>query len=203
MRTQSILSSLFTLALVAGCQAKVATVEVTPAKVELGDEKVSETVAFAAKDAKGGAIAKAQGVWTSSDPKVVTVDATGKVTAVGSGNAVVMAKVGEISGQSSVTVTLVKAVKLEPATLEVQVGGEAKKLTATFTNERGEPVKVEKAVTFTAKDAAIATVAADGTVTAVAAGATEIEASAGEMKAVTAVTVTAAAAPDAAAKPIQ
>jgi uncharacterized protein YjdB len=199
MRTQ-IISSMFALALITGCQAKVATVEVSPAKIELGDEKASETVTFAAKDAKGGAIEKAQGAWTSSDPKVATVDATGKITAVGSGNTVIMAKVGEISGQSNVTVTMVKAVKAEPATLEVQVGGEAKKLTATFANERGEAVKVEKAVTFTVKDAAIATVGADGTVTAVAPGATEVEIAAGELKTTAAITVTAAAAPADAAK---
>lgn len=202
MRTQ-IITSMFALALVTGCQAKVATVEVTPAKVELGEEKVSETVAFAAKDAKGNPVAKAQGAWTSSDDKVATVDATGKVTAVGSGNAVIMAKVGEISGQTTVTVMMVKAVKLDPAAVEVMVGGEAKKLTATFANEKGEAVKVEKAVTFTAKDPAIATVAADGTVTAVAPGATEIEAAAGELKATAAVTVTPAAAPADAAKAIQ
>ena len=199
MRNQ-IISSMFALALITGCQAKVATVEVSPAKIELGDEKASETVTFAAKDAKGGAVEKAQGAWTSSDPKVATVDATGKITAVGSGNTVIMAKVGEISGQSNVTVTMVKAVKAEPATLEVQVGGEAKKLTATFANERGEAVKVEKAVTFTVKDAAIATVGADGTVTAVAAGATEVEIAAGELKTTAAITVTAAAAPADAAK---
>jgi uncharacterized protein YjdB len=192
MRTSIVLTSVLATGLFVGCQAKVATVEVTPAKIELTAEKSSEQLAFAAKDAKGNKIEKAPaGTWSTSDDKVATIDATGKLTAVGSGSAEVAAKVGEITGKAAVTVVLVKGLKLEPATLAVTVGGEPAKLTAVFTNEKGEPVTTDKAVTWTVKDPAIATVA-DGAITGVAAGTTELEAAAGELKATAQVTVTAA-----------
>lgn len=190
MRTLSILAAPLALFVAVGCEAKVATVEVIPAKLEITSENAKDSFSFAAKDAKGGKIDGKTAVWSSSDPKVVAITPGGQLSVLGSGVATITAKVGEISGSSQVTVTLIKSLKIDPEKLEVVAGAEPKKLSAIFLNDKGEPVPTNRPVIWTIKDPAVATVA-QGLVTGVAQGTTQAEAAAGDLKALVEISVTA------------
>ncbi|MFO0727711.1 MAG: Ig-like domain-containing protein [Myxococcota bacterium] len=179
---------------VCACEAKIASVEVSPPKLELSSEKTKDALTFAPKDANGKRIEGKRATWTSADPKVATVDAQGKVSAIGSGSTVVTAKVEEISGTAQVVVVMVKGLKLDAEKLDIVVDAEPKKLSVSFVNEREEPVQASRPVVWTVKDPAVATVS-QGAITGVAPGTTIVEAAAGELKATAEITVTAPEAP--------
>ena len=124
--------------------------------------------------------------WSSSDAKVATVDASGKVTAVGTGNATITAKAGDKEATCAVTVVIpVSGITLSQHTLALEKGASAT-LTATVTPANA----TDKTVTWSTSDAAVATVDANGKVTAVGGGNATITAKAGDKEATCAVTVT-------------
>jgi hypothetical protein len=53
--------------------------------------------------------------WSTSDPRVITIDARGRVKAVGPGRASVMARVGDVKAEAVVEVLVVDKVVVEPA----------------------------------------------------------------------------------------
>ena len=124
--------------------------------------------------------------WTSSDEAVATVDANGKVTAVGGGSAVITAHAGSKSATCSVQVTsLVTGISLNKTELNLAKGA-SETLTATITPADA----TEKTVTWTTSNAAVATVDANGKVTATGVGTATITAKAGDQEATCAVKVT-------------
>ncbi|MDY5621391.1 MAG: Ig-like domain-containing protein [Bacteroidales bacterium] len=115
--------------------------------------------------------------WESSNTEVATVDANGKVTAVGEGNATITVTTvdGSKTATCIVTVTVpVTGVKLNKETLELFTDGSE---TLTATVEPGNATN--KNVTWSSSDETIATVDNNGTVTAVGAGKATITATAG------------------------
>ena len=115
--------------------------------------------------------------WKSSNTEVATVDANGKVTAVGEGNATITVTTvdGSKTATCIVTVTVpVTGVKLNKETLELFTDGSE---TLTATVEPGNATN--KNVTWSSSDETIATVDNNGTVTAVGAGKATITATAG------------------------
>lgn len=106
-------------------------------------------------------------VWSVSDEKVITVDQTGKVTAVGGGNAKVVAtaKDGGKYAECHVSVTVpVTGVTLDKATAEL-VEGEELVLTAVVNPSDAS----DKSVTWSSSDNTVATVV-NGKVTALKVG---------------------------------
>ena len=109
--------------------------------------------------------------WSSSNTAVATVDATGKVTAVAAGEAVITVTTtdGGKTATCAVTVTNpavpVQSVTLDKTTLSLMVGKNAT-LVATVLPENAD----DKTVTWSSSNTAVATVDATGKVTAVAAG---------------------------------
>ena len=107
-------------------------------------------------------------VWTSSDEKVVTVDASGFVKAVAAGKAKIYAKHSEVVDSCGVIVkeaaVAVTGVTLDKETLELETGA-----TATLTATVAPTDATTKDVTWTSSDTKVVTVV-DGKVTAVAAG---------------------------------
>jgi uncharacterized protein YjdB len=105
--------------------------------------------------------------WSSSDDGIATVDATGKVTAIKTGEATITAKSGEKSAECKVTVKMipVTSVTLDNTSLKLKVGKTAQ-LTATVTPEDA----TDKKITWTSSDESIATVSKEGLVTAVKRG---------------------------------
>lgn len=129
--------------------------------------------------------------WESSDPSVLRVLSNGKVVAVGQGEAVITASVGECTSSVTITVTGeqpgesgLTGVSLDRYTLTLYAGEEAEQLTATL-----KPEGTEAAIHWTSSNQIAATVSQDGKVTPLAAGVTVVTAAAGDYRASCIVTV--------------
>lgn len=66
--------------------------------------------------------------WKSSDPAVATVDAVGRVKAVGPGHATITARLGKLSADAELDVEVVEGVTVAPAELSLKAWGEHKKI---------------------------------------------------------------------------
>lgn len=129
--------------------------------------------------------------WKSSDPSVLRVLSNGKVVAVGQGEAVITASVGEATSSVTITVTGeqpgesdLTGVSLDRYTLTLYAGEEAEQLTATL-----KPEGTEATIRWTSSNQTAATVSQDGKVTPLAAGVTVVTAAAGDYRASCIVTV--------------
>ena len=129
--------------------------------------------------------------WKSSDNSVLRVLSNGKVVAVGQGEAVITASIGEATSSVTITVTGeqpgesdLTGVSLDRYTLTLYAGEEAEQLTATL-----KPEGTEAAIHWTSSNQTAATVSQDGKVTPLAAGVTVVTAAAGDYRASCIVTV--------------
>ncbi len=173
-----------------GCPAKVATVEVTPAKVTLRGENEMKALVATPKDDDGAEIEGKQVTWTSSDPGIAVVDSTGKVKPAGSGTATVTAKIDEATGTSAVSVQLLKGIRLEAPAIVIAVGVPRPPLKVAFSNEKGEMIDTKDAkIEWKTADPNIATVGPDGVINGVNPGSTTITAKVEGLSADVAVTV--------------
>jgi TolB protein len=118
----------------------VVKVELSPATLTLESGDIFPVFAVA-KDALGRELPDRSVVWTSVDPSVATVDATGRVTAVRAGVASVIATIDDRSATLRVTVTSAsvhEVIVLDAgAVLEV---GETRQFVAEARDSRGNPV---------------------------------------------------------------
>ena len=154
-------------------KTKECTVRVNPVKV-IGVTLDKETLAFTIGDAPQTLTAtvlpeKATNKkvkWTSSKPEVATVDADGKVTAKGIGEAKITVTTEDEGKTAECTVTVnpvkVTGVTLDKETLAFTIGDAAQTLTATVLPDKA----TNKKVTWTSSNTEVATVDADGMVTA-------------------------------------
>ena len=126
--------------------------------------------------------------WNSSNTAVATVDASGKVTAVGIGTATITATVGDKKATCEITVAEL-VIPVETISLNLTSAAlleeEVITLVATVTPDDA----TDKIVTWNSSNTAVATVDANGKVTAVAAGTATITATAGDKTATCEVTV--------------
>ncbi|HJJ00621.1 MAG TPA: leucine-rich repeat protein [Coriobacteriaceae bacterium] len=113
-------------------------------------------------------------VWKSSDANVATVDANGKVKAVGAGAATITLAVGEKSATCKVTVSQpVTSISLNKSSASLE-SGETVQLTASVYPSDAN----NKGITWTTSNASIATVDQSGKVTALKKGSATITATA-------------------------
>jgi len=173
----------------AGCQAKVASVEVAPAKLSFSASAEGKTLVVTLKDGDGNPIEEARPIaWKSADPKVAKVDEKGNVKAVGTGTTTITATVEEQSGSVAVDVVILKQIQLQSIALVLVAGTSSEPITMNFLNERGEPLApdFEKRPAWkpkwTSGNPAVATVTDAGVITAIAAGSTVITAQVGDIK---------------------
>lgn len=129
--------------------------------------------------------------WESSDPSVLRVLSNGKVVAVGQGEAVITASIGEATSSVTITVTGeqpgesgLTGVSLDRYTLTLYAGEDAEQLTATL-----KPEGTEATIRWTSSNQTAATVSQDGKVTPLSAGVTVVTAAAGDYRASCIVTV--------------
>ena len=123
--------------------------------------------------------------WSSSDATVVSVDQTGKVTALKGGAATVTASAGEYSATCRVTVTVpVTGISLDRTALSLEATQ-----TTTLVATVSPSDATDKSVTWSSSNASVATVGQDGLVTAVREGTAVITAAAGGKSATCNVTV--------------
>jgi uncharacterized protein YjdB len=176
-------------ALIAGCEAKVASIEVAPAKLSFSAAGEGKTLVVTLKDDEGNPIEEARPIaWSSADAKIARVDDKGNVKAAGTGTTTITASVEEQSAKATVDVVILKQIQLQSIALVLVAGTSSEPITMNFMNERGEPLTPDfekrpawKPV-WKSGDAAVATVNEAGVITAVAAGTTLITATVGDLK---------------------
>ncbi|MGI9625749.1 MAG: Ig-like domain-containing protein [Longimicrobiales bacterium] len=172
--------------------AEVATVEITLTApvISVGDTvRASAT----AREESGLPVEGVDLTWSTQDPGVAGVDATGLVFGVGAGTTEIEARVGAVVGSLSIDVAgrPVGEVRLAPDTLQLEVQ-EQETLTALVWDDQGTPL-IDFPVVWASNDQQIATVDQEGRVAAVASGATEVRATADGTVGVATIFVTAEA----------
>ena len=165
------------------------TITISPASATF--QSLGETAQLTAevRDQNGQTMANAAVAWTSSDPSVATVAASGLVTAVANGAATVTATAGSASGTVAVTVDqVVASVAVDPAADTLPALGDTLRLSAEALDANGNAVAGEE-FAWESSDVSVATVDASGLVTAVANGVATVTATAGSASGSAAVTV--------------
>ena len=119
-------------------------------------------------------------VWSSSDENIVTVDTDGKVTAVGVGEAYIIATANDnkkVTAEIPVTVVYTHAADIEVVPNNVNIEAlQTAQLEAVITNLNGEEVETNKPIVWSSSKDNVATVDETGLVTARIVGETVITA---------------------------
>lgn len=152
----------------------IATIALTPSTKTI---LAGETAAFTAttKDASGNVLSGRVLVWTSSNPSVAGVSATGVATGTGVGVATITATAPLEGKSGSATVTVNAAsVNVTPSADSTFVGQTAT-LTAIANDTHGNPVPAQ-GFAWSSNNTGIATVSQTGVVSGVAAGSANITA---------------------------
>lgn len=165
--------------LMASACAKVERIEVSPARVSLSE--AGQSVALTAKPvtADGEPVEKAELAFASTNEKVATVDATGKVTAVKSGSARISVKSGEVSASAPVEVVIPSAILIKGAPFTLTGLGSEAVVEAEVQDDASRPMKDAK-LAYTSADANVVQVEGNKLV-AKAVGATKVTATSGKL----------------------
>jgi hypothetical protein len=192
-------TALLLLAVLSACDSgpsapQVESVRVTSMEVQVA---ISGSIQYSAEalDRNGDPVPGQSFTWTSSAPGVATVDATGRVTGVAQGNAVITAAVGPVSGTRPVEVLPppVETVDVSPTEFEIQ-RGEERTLEVTLRDAQGEVLQ-DRTVTFTSSNTSVASVTSQGVVRGLSAGTATIRVRSEGREATSQVTVTPGAEP--------
>jgi uncharacterized protein YjdB len=161
---------------------------VTPGNKSLFVEE-SFQVSAEARDAGGNVLAGRPISWSSNNEGVATVSASGLVTALSPGGAIITATSEGRSSPVSITVTAipVASIELKPGT-QTLVEGQTAQLQAQPLDADGNPL-VGRVILWFTNNASVATVTASGLVSAQAQGSAIITATTEGKSATTAVTV--------------
>ena len=172
----------------ASCTVKVTVLVtgITLDETELDLTIDDDPVTLVAKVTPEGATDKTV-TWSSSNDRVATVDANGKVKAVGNGEAKITAKAGDKTATCTVKVTVfASGITLDKTNLTMEVVDAPVKLTAKVTPDGA----IDGDVSWSSDKTDVATVDANGNVTAVGRGEAKITAKAGDHTATCTVKVT-------------
>jgi len=116
--------------------------EMEPGSVSFDARNSTKVVRAVAKNRRGQVFPRERPTsWTSADEKVVTVDADGKLTAVGPGQTRVVAKRGEMEGEIVVDVNSVEALEVAPLELAFDQDADPVRLSAKALDARGKPME--------------------------------------------------------------
>jgi len=149
----------------------------------LRDPGASKSLTVTVLDKKGKAIEKAELRFVSGAPDVAEVDGEGRVTARGSGEALITVRAGEAAAQATVRVRILSKLEIKaPETGVVGPSGSVVPLTVTATTDRGDPGDLSD-VTFTSSNPQIAPVDESGRVTVLGTGRVKITAVSGKTRA--------------------
>ena len=153
----------------------VGSVTVAPSALSLVPTQ-SKALAATVRDANGAVVGDRVVDWTSSNTAVATVSASGVVTGVAPGTAIVTATSEGKSGSANVTVTRVPvgSVVVSPPSANV-TAGQTVALTATVRDTAGVVV-TDRAVSWKSSDTDVASVSGAGVVTTLSAGTATITA---------------------------
>lgn len=142
---------------------QIATVTVTADTSVLAPGESTQLVATASR-ADGQVVSDAAFTWLSEAPAVATVSATGQVTALGAGTAVLTATTGTVSGTVTITVRVpVASVTLSTDSADV-FAGSILVFSAQARDAANAPL-AGRTITWTIDDPAVASVSGTGVVT--------------------------------------
>ena len=119
-----------------------------------------------------------QSTFSSSNPSVAAVNASGRVVALKSGSAIITATSGGQQAQVAVTVTIVtlQSISVSPLAITYVYLGESRQLAVTGSYSDGTMSQLNSGVSFVSENPAIAAVTASGLVSATGNGSTLITA---------------------------
>lgn len=152
-----------------GAGSPVASVTVSPARDTVD---VADTLRLVAtvKNRFGDVLTDRTITWSSSQPDVAQVDASGLVSALKAGEAEIDATVDDVSGSSLLTLLgPVAVVSVKPDTADL-LSGASTNLTITVTDEAGHDLSARVTVDWSTSDGSVATVDGQGAVSGVASG---------------------------------
>ncbi len=160
----------------------VASVSVGPDSLEVAVGSQAQLTATA-HDAQGNVVTGRPVQWSSSDPSVATVSATGLVTGLATGSTEILAEVDGQTGGMRIYVSAmlvpIGSVTVMPESARVAVGGTLQ-LMADIRDTTGAIVQLSRPITWTSSDSTVATVAPNSSrgaiVTGVGAGIAKISA---------------------------
>jgi hypothetical protein len=174
------------ITLVSACK-KVDRIEVEPKTVAFTEAGKKEALKATAVTADGQPVEGVKFEFSSSDPKVATVDGNGTVVAVKSGSASIEIKGNEKSAKVPVEVSIPAAIVVKGAPITLTGVGTTATIDAQVQDDAGRPVQ-GAAVELASADANIAEVSGN-TVTAKGAGTTSLTATSGALRQQVEVTV--------------
>ncbi len=151
------------------------TVAVTNPQILVGATSIATAVL---KDASGVQINDRQPTWTSQSPQVLSVSATGVVTAIGPGQGTVRASSGSAFGEATILVTnpLASSITLSRDTANISLPGGSSQIIPTVKDFAGN-VLVNPTIFWSSSAPQVATVNPNGLVTGVASGTAVVRAS--------------------------
>ena len=120
---------------------KIKKIEIRPGPKEIFPmDRKGKTQQFtvAAMDKNGLFIRNVDANWSSSDPSVVSVDMTGQVSSVGSGQAEIIAKYKDLTAKATIKVRIVDKIELDPAGEQKIKMGQTIQYKAVVKNDRGQ-----------------------------------------------------------------
>ena len=140
------------------------TITVSPFATELTALGATVQLTAEVRDQNAVVMSTATVTWSSGEPSVATVAASGLVTAVGTGTAAITARAGPASASAGVTVTqVIDSVTVSP--MEGVIGsGEILQLSAAAFDENGHAVSRAE-FSWESSNTSVATVDASGLVT--------------------------------------
>jgi uncharacterized protein YjdB len=161
-----------------------ATLELSPAKVDMTGIGVGSAIEAHAKDETGKEITRVPLAWKSSDDKVVRVT-NGRLLSQSVGTATITATVGTITAQATVNVKMPEfaRIQVEPTKNVLETAGASMMLKAAAVDAKGTTV-VGVPIQWISSDDKVATVSANGLVTAVKKGRVKVTAKSGDKMAV-------------------
>ena len=156
----------------------VAVVNVFPSRTTLAGSAGSAFPLALEVKAGTGKVVEMKAEWTTSAPKVATVDGSGVVTSVGEGKAIVKATVGDVAGTADVVVVfrIIETLEASPLNIPLKVG-EIGKVTLVARDPQGAAIP-DVAATWTSSDPLVAT-CSNGTVLGIGPGSATIRAACG------------------------
>jgi trimeric autotransporter adhesin len=157
--------------------AVLTTITVTPSSLSLALGLSSSLTATGVFSDGSTQNLTTSAAWSSSNPTVLTISASGAALPIAVGTVTVNATIGSVSGSASVTVT---AATLRSIQLSASQGslaaGLSESVTATGTYSDGSIQNINGSVQWTSSSPAVATVSAAGVALAIAPGSTTITA---------------------------
>ncbi len=166
----------------------VAEVSVSPGStsVIVGDTRA---LAVEARSASGIVLVGRPTTWISGAPSIATVNASGVVSAVAPGTAIIVATVGGVSGSATVQVEprSVAQITITPASPEIAVGAQ-QQLQATVRDAQGS-VLAGRNITWTTSNESVVFVGSTGLIVGIGAGSATITATSEGVSASTTVVV--------------